>query len=622
MKKTITLLLLFVSFSSQAEIFKCVKDGQIHYSNDRCSNAKIVETSSNNDSVVEHKCSTVLTGLPSNMKKNDGAELHVINIHEGPVNRSDNLSDITVNVHVRRAERPLILALLSYERVVWNLTVDKGAVVQEVILSSPHSPSQPSFVVAKNENIVKPRIFNKYAFERCSFNSYIAAELQEFSGHDIESFQGAYSGSEFVIQTRSKNDKKNIASIDKGESQLPQPFLADKTSTNTPFKSGLEAFQNEQYAEATKLFKKALAKEPDATASWYFLGESLAKIGKTDNALCAFYKIIDLHQSDSSESQAQTDIAIAGIQRLSEKYTPSAPLDCKKILSDIQPLPSNDIKSLQDKMKSCDSKIAISAAEAFIANQNILTEPLELFSPAAVLFQNGKKDDAVFWFYAAQLRVRYQLVFEKGDRGQLLTVMMMTVGVPINNNAFQDVSNFIRTLDRVLEWDKRTPNPFRNKPRTVETDKQIEQIYAGFEKLKAKIVAEKSELESKARAAAPMIEQSYTQRAKLLCGKGKIDPSDANQIIKKEWLLVLDFVKNNKDVIREVGTIKGVGRESSTMKQGEIIPSRYIVTVGGDRSAYAVIDVSRITNDTKFSLACLTHLSLGQRDPFKDVCKQ
>jgi tetratricopeptide (TPR) repeat protein len=318
--------------------------------------------------------------------------------------------------------------------------------------------------------------------------------------------------------------------------------------------SGMEAFQKEQYSKAVDFFKKAVAQEPKAAASWYFLGASLAKTGHTNEALCSYSKILDLRQKDSSISQTQIDIAVDKIQKLSEQYPPSAPLHCDQILSDLVPA-GNDLISLQDKLKSCDPKVAIGAAEAILGNPDSLNEPLELFSPASILFQQGRKDDAVFWFYAAQLRVRYQLVFEKGDRGQLLTVMMMTAGVPINNYALQDISNLNRILDRVLEWDRRTPNLFRNKPRTEETDKQIEQIYAGFSNLKAKLVAEKSDLESKARSAAPMIEQAYNQHANSLCGKGQIDPSDANQIVEREWLLVMNFVKNNQDVIRDVGTV-------------------------------------------------------------------
>ena len=175
-------------------------------------------------------------------------------------------------------------------------------------------------------------------------------------------------------------------------------------------------------------------------------------------------------------------------------------------------------KTLKEKLESCDPRIAVAAAEVFINNPDMLKEPLELFKPAFVLFLNGKKDDAVFWFYAAQLRVRYQLVFEKGDRGQLLSIMMMTVGAPINNYAFQDISNLNRILDRVLAWDKNTPNPFRDKARTESIDKQIEQIYSGFRDLKAKLVAEKDDLEQKARQAAPQIQALNTEAA-IRCRK-------------------------------------------------------------------------------------------------------
>lgn len=166
-------------------------------------------------------------------------------------------------------------------------------------------------------------------------------------------------------------------------------------------------------------------------------------------------------------------------------------------------------KTLKERMESCDSKTAVAAAEEFIKNPDMLKEPLELFNPALVLFLHGKKDDAVFWFYAAQLRVRYQLAFEKGDRGQLLAIMLMTVGQIINNYAFQDVSNFGRILDRVLEWDKKAPNPFHDKARSESIDKQIEQVYSGFRELKAKLVAEKDDMERKARLAAPEMDRMY-----------------------------------------------------------------------------------------------------------------
>ena len=124
-------------------------------------------------------------------------------------------------------------------------------------------------------------------------------------------------------------------------------------------------------------------------------------------------------------------------------------------------------------MKSCDPAIAIAAAKEVIADKDQVKEPLMLFAPSMVLYQHGARDEAVFWFYAAQLRTRYQLVFEQGDRGQLLMVMMM-VAPGINNYAFQDVARFNRTLDQVLEWDRKTPNPYREREQTPEEREKVE----------------------------------------------------------------------------------------------------------------------------------------------------
>jgi hypothetical protein len=286
------------------------------------------------------------------------------------------------------------------------------------------------------------------------------------------------------------------------------------------------------------------------------------------------------------------------------------------------PIEIGDQPPAEDRLKSCVPSIAIAAAETIVNSPRSWREPLLLFSPAAVLFQHGKKDEAVFWFYAAQLRIRYQLAFEKGDRGQLLDIALINMSPSINNYAFQDVTKLNRILDQVLVWDKIAENPWREKAKPKDVEEQIEKVYSGFRDLKEKLLTEKDDLEQKARLAAPQMERISEQSRTRPCRPGEPDPAFANQTIKREALQVVDFVKNDKDVVRAVGSIKGVGLESYTKKPGELLPSRYIVSVGGDKSGYAVVDVSRTSGDTKFTLACVAHLSLGRRDPFKDVCKQ
>lgn len=277
-----------------------------------------------------------------------------------------------------------------------------------------------------------------------------------------------------------------------------------------------------------------------------------------------------------------------------------------------------------ERIKSCDSHVALAAAKEILNDPKTLKEPLEMFSPALILFQNGEREEAVFWFYAAQLRTRYQLAFQKGDRGQLLAIMLMTTGIPINNYAFQDVSGLGRVLDRVLEWDKKTHDPFRDMSRSEAIDKQLEQVYTGLLDMKIQLVAEQPDLEAKARKAAPDIERAYSQKNNPLCRKGQLDPAYAAQETKKEWSRVIDFVKNNKEVIQEAGGIKDIYPGSSTKGPTEVMPHRYEVSVKGvgGKSIFPIIAVTRSDGDAKFILKCISHLSMGYREASKDVCAQ
>ena len=282
---------------------------------------------------------------------------------------------------------------------------------------------------------------------------------------------------------------------------------------------------------------------------------------------------------------------------------------------------ADDTLPAAERLKSCDPRIALAAAKEVLNGPNTLNEPLEMFSPAFVLFQNGEKDEGVFWFYAAQLRVRYQLAFEKGDRGQLLSIMLMTIGPPINNYAFHDVRRLDRTIERVLEWDRITPNPFRDRPRSSEIEANLEKVYSGIRDLRLKLVAEKDDLEQKARAAAPQIEQSSAQSKTHPCKSGEPGPALAKQTIDTEKKLVVEFAKTQPAVAQEAGAIQSATVMSYKQDSKSPLPTRYTVLIGGSsKRVYAEIDVSRAGAESNFALACVTHLSIGQRDPFKDVC--
>lgn len=93
--------------------------------------------------------------------------------------------------------------------------------------------------------------------------------------------------------------------------------------------------------------------------------------------------------------------------------------------------------------------------------------PATYYVLAQKLFQEGRKDDAVFWFYAGQLRYRFHLAASpnldpSGDPA-LFSSLSEVIGRPINEYAFGDVDALVATFDRVLEWDEKTPNGFTSR---------------------------------------------------------------------------------------------------------------------------------------------------------------
>ena len=88
--------------------------------------------------------------------------------------------------------------------------------------------------------------------------------------------------------------------------------------------------------------------------------------------------------------------------------------------------------------------------------------PSTYYILAQKLFETGKKDDAVFWFYAGQLRYRFYLManpkLEPSGDPALFASLSEVVGRPINEYAFGDLKALPATLDKVLAWDEKTPN--------------------------------------------------------------------------------------------------------------------------------------------------------------------
>jgi len=95
--------------------------------------------------------------------------------------------------------------------------------------------------------------------------------------------------------------------------------------------------------------------------------------------------------------------------------------------------------------------------------QRIFDEP-ENFAPpvlyfvSSVLFEQGKKDDAMFWFYAGQLRGRIDANICADKSAQAAVgELNQRFGTPINQYSFADIPKLTNTVNRVLAWEEKTP---------------------------------------------------------------------------------------------------------------------------------------------------------------------
>ena len=162
---------------------------------------------------------------------------------------------------------------------------------------------------------------------------------------------------------------------------------------------------------------------------------------------------------------------------------------------------------LNNRLDSCEPHVAITAAEEIVKDPGVFKDPLQFFAPIVPLFRHGKKDEAVFWYYAAQLRTRDQIALANANQGLLmmgLTMAMAAVGHAIDNYAFQNASNFIRIIDRVTAWDKRMPNPYLvlDKEKFVKVDLGITQLFGDLRDKNSKFIQERASKESPAWLAA------------------------------------------------------------------------------------------------------------------------
>ena len=234
--------------------------------------------------------------------------------------------------------------------------------------------------------------------------------------------------------------------------------------------------------------------------------------------------------------------------------------------------------------------------------------PTVLYALSSALFKKGKEEEAMFWFYAGQLRARSDAnkSLDK-SAGQGVDVLNQKFGTPINQYAFTNISNLEKTIEKVVAWDKETSREYD--PRWIALhgmDAFLEKVVA-FEPEEKwtsidNITREeylngfKKTIEQNNPSKFEAVMQSFVQNAKsdnvekmialtsqVTIDKVGIDSLKAHYI--KDTIPVLKACKKNSeggDAIHiskaETGTGPGwVYRKTCTYGEGKIIQIQFIV---------------------------------------------
>lgn len=124
--------------------------------------------------------------------------------------------------------------------------------------------------------------------------------------------------------------------------------------------------------------------------------------------------------------------------------------------------------------------------------------PAEYYKRAALLFEDGKKDAAVFIFYLGQLGFRTHLLARRdldptGDPA-IFASLSSVVGPTINQYAFGDIPQLARTIDAVLAYDQENPDTFTS---PTEFAKAHADMRDGLVSMKTEMLAQADSIRAK-----------------------------------------------------------------------------------------------------------------------------
>jgi hypothetical protein len=136
-------------------------------------------------------------------------ELHLISVYEANANHSyGNHPTGIAEVKITRQDKPIVLALSSYEPVKWQLQLAPGVQIEKIILNGYHDQQIAGVSGIPVEEYSYQDTGNylgnfPYRWESSSDSATdpgLVSQLNQLTGTPLTSFQGCYRGTEFKIQ--------------------------------------------------------------------------------------------------------------------------------------------------------------------------------------------------------------------------------------------------------------------------------------------------------------------------------------------------------------------------------------------------------------------------------------
>lgn len=120
--------------------------------------------------------------------------------------------------------------------------------------------------------------------------------------------------------------------------------------------------------------------------------------------------------------------------------------------------------------------------------------PDSLYALAARLFAAGRRNEAVVWFYIAQIRARFRLAVATDLRPDgepaLYGALFATIGPQINGWAFGDIDGVAAQMQEALDWDSSHANAFTLK---AGHEADLERVRSGLSAFRASMLTRKAE---------------------------------------------------------------------------------------------------------------------------------